>query len=100
MINIALVIFSGFILYAEHNITALTPHGATLTNNAPGKSFGELKSNNKIPINIKIKGEITNFKIEIVVVSLLMISLLLKDKIIPIANKPTGEPQAVSLERV
>ena len=92
--------FSGFTLYAEHNITALTPHGATLTNSAPGKSFGELKSNNKNPINIKINGEMINFKTEIVVVNLFIIFLLLKDKIIPIANKPTGDTQAVSLERV
>ena len=75
--------FSGFTLQAEHNITALTPHGATLTNSAPGKSFGELKSNNKIPTNTKINGEITNFKIEIVVVNLLIIFLVLNDKIIP-----------------
>ena len=92
--------FSGFTLYAEHNITALTPHGATLTNSAPGKSFGELKSNIKNPINTKINGEMINFKTAIVVVNLFIIFLLLKDKIIPIANKPTGDTQAVSLERV
>ena len=55
---------------------------------------------NKIPTNTKINGEITNFKIEIVVVNLFIIFLVLNDKIMPIANKPTGDTQAVSLERV
>ena len=49
----------------------VTPHGATLTKNAPGISRGRPASKNIYPINNNTNGEIINFKIEIDVVSLL-----------------------------
>ena len=39
-INIALIIFSGLTLYAEHITIEVAPHGPTLTNKAPAKLIG------------------------------------------------------------
>ena len=78
----------------------VTPQGATLTKNAPGISFGKPELNIAKPIINKIIGEITNFRIDIEIENLLTTFFVLKESIIPIANKPTGETQAASVDKV
>ena len=70
-INIALIIFSGLTLYAEHITIEVAPHGPTLTNKAPAKFIGFDKLKNVYPKIIKISGDIISFNIEIVIVNLL-----------------------------
>ncbi len=70
-INIALIIFSGLTLYAEHITIEVAPQGPTLTNKAPAKLIGFDKLKNVYPKISKISGDIISFSIEIVIVNLL-----------------------------
>ena len=79
---------------------AVTPHGATLTKNAPGISWGRPESKIKNPISSKINGEIINFKIEIDKVNLLITFSVWKDNIIPIAKSPTGETHKARVDKI
>ena len=70
-IKIALIIFSGLTLYAEHITIEVAPQGPTLTNKAPAKLIGFDKLKNVYPNISKISGDIISFNIEIVNVNLL-----------------------------
>ena len=70
-INIALIIFSGLTLYAEHITIEVAPQGPTLTNKAPAKLIGFDKLKNVYPKISKISGDIISFNTEIVIVNLL-----------------------------
>ena len=78
----------------------VTPQGATLTKKAPGISLGKPELKKIKPIANNIIGEITNFNSVIEIDNLLTTFFVLKERITPIANKPTGETHAASFDKV
>ena len=65
-INIALMIFSGLTLYAEHITIEVAPQGPTLTNKAPAKLIGFDKLKKVYPKISKINGDIISFKLSLI----------------------------------